>query len=279
MADFDPRDGVQCEACHGPGSGYSPEAIMLRPASRPCQRPREVRPRSACPATSRPTARSSIIEKAVKKIAHPTQPPPVTVHEPAYKNPLNLALTPNGQELWVACEASASVIIVDTATHRKVDELTVGGQPNDVCFTPDGERAFVSNRLDDSVSVVEVATRKVITNDRSGRRTPRGARRSPGQASLCLEHLDRQHLGDRRGLTQGNQTLERLAFALVAGESPDGQTIFVTHALSRFVPERTPSMSEVTVIDTERAVVTDRSVVKAANLLQGVAWHPSGRSR
>ena len=38
-------------------------------------------------------------------------------------------------------------------------------------------------------------------------------------------------------------------------------------------------MSEVTVIDTERAVVEDRIVVPAANLLQGVAWHPSGRVR
>ncbi|MCB1129319.1 MAG: cytochrome c family protein, partial [Verrucomicrobiae bacterium] len=28
-AGFDPRDGVQCEACHGPGGDYSPEAVML----------------------------------------------------------------------------------------------------------------------------------------------------------------------------------------------------------------------------------------------------------
>ncbi len=52
--------------------------------------------------------------------------------------------------------------------------------------------------------------------------------------------------------------------------------MFVTHALSRFVPDRTPSLSEVTVIDAERAEVEDRLLVRAANLLQGVAWHPSG---
>ena len=40
---------------------------------------------------------------------------------------------------------------------------------------------------------------------------------------------------------------------------------------SRFVPERTPSMSEVTVVDTESAVVVDRIIIPAANLLQGVA--------
>ncbi|MCB1125309.1 MAG: cytochrome C554, partial [Verrucomicrobiae bacterium] len=28
LESFDPRDGVQCEACHGPGSDYSPEQTM-----------------------------------------------------------------------------------------------------------------------------------------------------------------------------------------------------------------------------------------------------------
>jgi cytochrome c peroxidase len=58
--------------------------------------------------------------------------------------------------------------------------------------------------------------------------------------------------------------------------SPDGQHISVTHALSRFVPYREPSMAEVTFIDTDRGVVEDRPVARAANLLMGVAWHPGG---
>jgi cytochrome c peroxidase len=40
---------------------------------------------------------------------------------------------------------------------------------------------------------------------------------------------------------------------------------------------RAASMSEVTVIDTARTVVQDRVVIPAANLLQGVDWHPSGK--
>jgi len=93
--------------------------------------------------------------------AAPTNQPKFTgVSEPAYKNPLNLALTPDGKELWVTCEASASVVVVDTTTRKKLLEIAVGGQPTDVCFTPDGKKAFVSNRLDDTVSVVDVANRK-----------------------------------------------------------------------------------------------------------------------
>jgi hypothetical protein len=40
---------------------------------------------------------------------------------------------------------------------------------------------------------------------------------------------------------------------------------------------RTPSMSEVTVVDTSQAVIKERIVIPSANLLQGVDWHPSGK--
>ena len=85
----------------------------------------------------------------------------------AYKNPINLAFRPDGQEVWTACEASSSVIVVDAATQEKVAEIPVGGQPNDVTFSPDGTRAYVSNRLDDTVSVIDTAARKVVQTIRS----------------------------------------------------------------------------------------------------------------
>ncbi|MCP3937238.1 MAG: hypothetical protein GY708_17945 [Actinomycetia bacterium] len=58
--------------------------------------------------------------------------------------------------------------------------------------------------------------------------------------------------------------------------SPDGSKIFVTNNLSRFVEFRTPSISEITVIDAERAVVEDRLTAPETNLLQGIGWHPDG---
>ena len=50
----------------------------------------------------------------------------------------------------------------------------------------------------------------------------------------------------------------------------------MTNALSRFGKFRTPPMSEVTVFDVAGQRVEDRWVVPEANLLLGVAWHPSG---
>lgn len=274
---FDHRDGVQCEACHGPGGDYSPEAVMRDKAGARAKGLREVNAKTCQPCHENGCGEKFDYDVAVKKIAHPTKAPQTaSVNEPAYKNPLNLALTPDGRELWVTCEASASVAIVDTATGHKTAELPVGGQPNDVCFTPDGKRAFVSNRLDDDVSVVDVAARKVTGTLTVGDE-PHGVLVDKQGKHLYVLNtsLDSISVVELATLREVKRlSASRSPWSLAA--SPDGRSILVTHALSRFIKDRTPSVSEVTVIDAERAVVQERIVVPAANLLQGVAWHPSG---
>jgi YVTN family beta-propeller protein len=273
---FDARDGVQCEACHGPGSDYSPEAIMRDKAAAGARGLLKANAQTCQPCHENAHGNKFDYDMAVKKIAHPTKAPPTAAVEPAYKNPLNLALTPDGKELWVTCEAASSVAIVDVSTRRKVAELPVGGQPHDVCFSPDGKKAFVSNRLDDNVSVVDVAARKVVATIEVGDEPHGVLVDKQGRFLYVLNtSIDSISVIDLATLREVKRlSASRSPWSLA--QSPDGQVIFVTHALSRLVPDRTPSMSEVTVIDVERAAVQDRLVVKAANLLQGVAWHPSG---
>jgi sugar lactone lactonase YvrE len=59
--------------------------------------------------------------------------------------------------------------------------------------------------------------------------------------------------------------------------SPDGSTMLVTNTLSQLRPLRSTLLSEVTQVETERGTVEDRLRVPGANLMMGVAWHPSGR--
>jgi len=193
-----------------------------------------------------------------------------------YKNPVNLAFRPDGQEVWIACEASGSVVVVDAARRAKVAEIPVGGQATDVAFSPDGSRAYVSSRLEDSVSVIDVATRKVLQvvpvgdephgllTDRSGR-TLYVLNTSSGDVSVI-------------DLATGRETrrLPASRYPWSLALSPDGTRMVVTNALSRLGGFRTPPMSEVTVIDTPSARVVDRPVVPESNLLLGIAWHPSG---
>ena len=193
-----------------------------------------------------------------------------------YKTPLNLALSPDGKELWVVCEAANSVLIVDTATRRVMGEVAVGGKPTDVTFDPAGRRVFVSNRLDDSVSVVDAVGRKVIATLAAGNE-PHGLLldREGERLYVLNTSIDSISVFDTHTLTEVRRLAgSRSPWSLAL--SPDGRQILVTHELSRFVPRRTTSLSEVAVVDTASARITERRLVPSANLVQGVAWHPSG---
>ncbi len=275
---FDMRDGVQCESCHGPGNEYSAEAIMRDGAGARAKGLWTADAKVCMPCHENPEGHAFDYTESLNKIAHPTKnpSPESAATEPAYRNPLNLAIAPDGKQLWVACEASACVIVVDTETRSRVAEIAVGGQPNDVCFTPDGRKAFVSNRLDDSVSVVDVASFKVIETLEAGDEPHGLLVDGQGKHLYVLNtSIDSISVFDVATLKEIKRlSASRSPWSLA--QSPDGRSILVTHALSRFVKDRTPSISEVTVIDAEEAIVNDRVTLPSANLLQGVAWHPSG---
>ncbi len=279
-------DGVTCEACHGPGGEYMPEGIMrdrlaakkaglLEASAETCKGCHEG-------AHNKPFD----LEMAMKKIAHPMMPPMPAMAEAntfsappnrtGYKTPRNLALRPDGAEVWVACESSDSVIVVDVKKRLKVAELEVGGQPNDVTFTPDGRTAFVSNRLDDTVSVIDVAAREVTATIPVGDEPHGLIVNQKGTLLFVLNtatgDVSVVDVRERRELRRLQASRSPWSLAL----SPDGRRIVATNTLSRLVPFREPSLSELTVIDAESGRIADRVTVPGTNLLQGVAWHPSG---
>jgi len=265
-------EGVGCEACHGPGSQYSPEAVMTDPIAAKAAGLRTVN-KDVCLDCHKNEAFD--FEEAMKKIAHPTlQPKPEKTIQ--YKTPLNMALSPNGKELYVAGEASSTVMVVDANSFEKIDEIAVGRHATDVTFAPDGTRAYVSNRLDDTVSVLDVQTRKMIATLPVGDE-PHGVLTDASGTNLYVLNTSEDSISviDTKTMTEHRRlSASRRPWSLA--RSPDGSSIYVTNTLSRFVDFRTPSVSEVTVINTERMRVTNRIELPASNLVQGIAWHPSG---
>jgi YVTN family beta-propeller protein len=154
-------EGVGCEACHGAGGNYYPEAIMTDAHAAKAAGLKEVTRQTCLRCHENAHDKPFDFDQAVTKIAHPTELPKVS-QAPRYKTPVNMAVSPNGDEIYVACEASHTIIVVDVRELRKIAEIEVGHQPSDIAFSPDGARAYVSNRLDDTVSVVDVSSRKVI---------------------------------------------------------------------------------------------------------------------
>lgn len=273
---FSIYEGVGCEACHGADDDYSHAEVMKNPQAARAAGLKEVTRETCLRCHQDAHGKPFDYQQALAAIAHPTTLPQVAAR-PQYKTPLNMALSPNGSQLYVACEASNTVIVVDPVARKKVAEIEVGRQPTDVTFSPDGKRAYVSNRLDDTVSVIHVAARTVLETIPVGD-DPHGVLTDRTGKLLYVLNTSSDDISVVD--TESHREIKRLAgsrgpWSLAL--SPDGSQILVTHTRSRLVELRAPSKSEVAVIDTARAEVTNRIVVEGANLLQGVDWHPSGR--
>jgi YVTN family beta-propeller protein len=307
---FAPTEGVGCEACHGAGSEHALEAVMRDEArARRAKLPR-VAEKTCLLCHEGAHGKPFDFAAAKARIDHPLRPEPATAAvgkrtalaattttdlethygmaaskgakaileelEVRYKNPVNLAFRPDGREVWVACEASGSVIVVDAARRVKLAEIEVGGQATGLVFSPDGTRAYVTSRLNDSVVVVDVVGRRVLQSFPVADE-PHGIAVDPRGGTLFVmgTAFDAVSVVD---VATGKET-KRLAASRnpwSAALSPDGKQLLVTNALSRLVPYRAPPMSEVSVFDVAEQKVADRWVVPEANLLLGVAWHPSG---
>jgi len=270
------HEGVSCEACHGAGSDHADDAAQKKAGEPLAVHSAKTTEQTCAACHENAHGKPFDYAAAVAAIAHPKVPPEV-VSEPRYKTPLNLALRPDGRELYVTCEAAHSVIVLDTATRSKVAEIPVGGQPMDVTFSPDGRRAFVSNRLDDSLSVIDVDARQVVATLAVGDEPHGVLTDQAGKLLYVLNTATEDISVIDTGTLEEVKRLSASRGPWALAMSPDGSRICITNMFSRFVEPRTPSISEVTVIDTERAIVDDRPTLPGTNLLQGVAWHPSGK--
>jgi YVTN family beta-propeller protein len=307
--EFDAREGIGCEACHGAGSDHAASVVADRVGG--TRMPAKATESTCLPCHGNAHGKRFVFATARAQIAHPTTPMPDVVavgrwtalapqkaastldeqygmaaskgakwflEELAvtYKNPVNLAFRPDGREVWVACERSGSVVIVDARTRAKVAEVEVGGQANDVAFSPDGARAYVSSRLTDSVVVVDVAARKVVQTVPVGDE-PHGLLTDATGHQLFVANTSSDNISVvdlREGREVRRLAASRSPWSVAL--SPDGSRLLVSNALSRAVPFRVAPVSEVTALDVPAARVADRHVVAEANLLLGVAWHPSG---
>jgi YVTN family beta-propeller protein len=316
-ADFAPNEGVQCEKCHGPGSAHVDAWSSDSPATAGLAKALAIPTADDCLACHRDKPshanvlgpREFDVTSAWKALAHPTPkgaPPPdpaatppaayeayakaMAAVKPAgearittagdgvrYRTPVDLALRPGHRELYVACEAAGTVAVIDLDSGRAVAEIPVGGQPTGLTFRPDGRVAYVTNRLDDSIAAIDAEARAVTATAPVGDE-PHGVRTDADGKTLYVLNtssddisvLDAATLKEAKRLSAG-----RSPWALAL--SPDGSRFAVTSALSQFVAPRESSRSEITILDAGRGVVEDRLIAADANLLQGVAWHPSGR--
>jgi YVTN family beta-propeller protein len=178
--------------------------------------------------------------------------------EARYLSPREMVLSLDGRWLYVMCEASDEVVVVDSQNGSVAKRVAVGHEPRGIVLTPDGTRLYVANSWDDTVSEIDTATMKVTRTLPTGFEPNGVAVDREGKTLYVANRLSNDlSVVD---LSSG-QEVKRLAAGRGASYltlSPDGRLLYATHVYPKIGKHRAPPESEITVVDTQQQVVVDR---------------------
>jgi YVTN family beta-propeller protein len=181
-----------------------------------------------------------------------------------YASPLEVLLSPDGARLYVLCQESEEVRVLDAASHAVLKNIAVGRVPRGFSLSSDGARLFVANSWDDTLSVIDTKTLAVVATWPVGAEPSSVVEDHAGKwlfvanrISNDVAVLNAQTGVEEKRLLAGRGT-SYLAISL------DGSRIYATHVypnptrVRSELDNRTAPESEITVIDAARAVVVDR---------------------
>ena len=175
-----------------------------------------------------------------------------------YLSPIEMASSPDGHSLYVVCQDSDEVRVVDPDSAKVVSSIHVGHVPRGIALSPDARRLYVTNAWSDTVSVIDTASRAVVQTLHTGFE-PTGVAVDKSGATLYVANRLSSDVSVI-DLVSGREIKRLLAGrgASYLALSPDGKWIYCTHIYPNAGAFRTEPASEVTVIDTSSRRVVDR---------------------
>jgi YVTN family beta-propeller protein len=106
-------------------------------------------------------------QKLTRRVELPAAPPSTCQLEP-HTPTHGLAISPDGQELWVTSLGDSGVYVYTIATKQISKEIPTGRCPNWVTFSPDGKYCCVSNSDSDDCSIIDTRTRREVARPKVG---------------------------------------------------------------------------------------------------------------
>jgi YVTN family beta-propeller protein len=194
-----------------------------------------------------------------------------------YASPLEILFSPDGKRLYVLCQGADQLRVLDSSTYVEIKRIPIGHLARGFSLSPDASHLYVANSWDDTLSVIDTASFEVIAT------WPVSA-----EPSSVVEDRSGQHLfvADRISNdvavlnAQTGEEEKRLAAGRGASyitPSPDGARIYVTHVYPNPAAQRSAPESEITVIDTARAVVVERIPLHGVAHSFHIAFSADGR--
>ena len=200
-----------------------------------------------------------------------------------YASPVEMLFSSDGARLYVLCQGSDEIRVLDARSFAELQRVSVGHIPRGFSLSHNGTRIFVANTWDDTVSVVDTRALKEIATWSVGSE-PSGVAESfdgkrlfvANRVSNDVAVLDAQTGEEQKRIAAGRG-------ASYITPSPDGARLYVTHVYPNPAREdtsggnRVAPRSEITVVNAARAVVADR--IPLVNIAHGfhVAFSPDGR--
>jgi YVTN family beta-propeller protein len=216
---------------------------------------------------------------AVALLAIAAQPAPkqaAKLPKERYLSPMEMAFSKDGRELYVVCQDSDEVRVVDIALGKVSRKIPVGHVPRGIALSPDGRRIYVTNAWSDTVSVIDSATWEVVQTLPTGFEPAGVVVDAKGDFLYVANRLssDVSVIDLKSGVEIKRLLAGRGASYLTL--SPDGK-VYGTHIYPNPGAFRTQPSSEITVIDTASQTVVERKPLRNVAGMFHIAFSSDGK--
>jgi YVTN family beta-propeller protein len=194
-----------------------------------------------------------------------------------YASPLETIFSADGKKLFVLCNESNEVRVVDVATGKETKRIAVGNTPRGMTYSADGTKLLVTNTNDDTVSLIDVHTLNVVGTWAVGFEPSGIVAEKSGKFVYVANRIsnDVAVLDAKSGAVVKRLVAGRGASYLEA--TPDGKRIYATHVYPNPSAYRTGPESEIAVIDAVSARVIERMPMHRIAGVFHVAFSKDGK--
>ena len=216
---------------------------------------------------------------SVALLAIAAQPAPkqsATLPRERYLSPLEMAFSKDGRELYVVCQDSDEVRVVDVASGQVSHKIPTGRVPRGIALSPDGRHLYVTNAWSDTVSVIDTSSWQVVETLPAGFEPAGVVTDAKGEFLYVANRLssDISVIDLKSGIEIKRLLAGRGASYMAL--SPDGK-IYCTHIYPNPGAFRTQPTSEITVIDTASQTVVERKRLRNVAGMFHVSFSSDGK--
>jgi YVTN family beta-propeller protein len=197
--------------------------------------------------------------------------------ESRYLSPGELAISPDGRRLYVICEKTDELQVVDTQSGKVMKRIAVGHVPRGLSLSADGKQIYVANSWTDTISVIDAEKLETVRSLATGSEPISVVADRQGETLYVANRLSNDI--SVIDLQSGKQ-IKRLAAGRGASYlalSSDGTLLLCTHIYPNIGAYRTPPESEITVIDTASRRVVERKPLQNVAGVFHLALSSDGR--